>query len=295
MSAENKPVRSSRLLTLALIGIALIVLTQMTIGTFKGIIGIGHFSRAELIGKTADAHMMATRIIFERRMEPQELLASSNHTSTPAAVGSIVINYPEIIEVIKIDEKGKYNTIYTAAPSAQVHDVFMALVPKILDTLKTSYNNAYWDTTLKQADVLIQSPDNDYLLSYLKRGNAVTVIVLDPLKLAEVLPNVFDYAVKTTPFISRYFSDFASYTAQIMIHDRGGREIFTYGKPRKNPWKEPLETKLKPLPWKVTTQLYVQNKTMVASANAAHKFPWIMIIEAFAAAVCILVLAFRKK
>lgn len=295
MSTDSKPSRGRKLLTIALIGIPLYILIQMTYGTIMGIIGINHFSRAKLTGEVYSAQMISNRVIFERRMKPQELLSSICHTSTPAAVGNIVIDYPEIIEVIKIDEKGKYNTIYTDAPNAQVHDVFMALVPKILDTLKTSYNNAYWDTTLKRADVLIQSPDNDYLLSYLKRGKAVTVIVLDPLKLAEVLPEVFVYAMRTTPLVSRYFIDFATYPVKISIKDRGGREFFTYGKPGKNPWKETSESETKPLPWKMTTQLYAENEMMIASANAAGKFPWMIIVGAFIAAGCVVILAVRKR
>ncbi len=294
MNEESEP-RGGKLSTYLLLAITILFIILITVHSVIDFQGVNRLARSVLTDETADAHYFANRIIFERRMEPLKRFSAAKPFPSTSTVGEIVQNYPEIIEVIVIDEDGGYNTIFTAAPSAKVHDIFRVLAPKILDTLKTSFTNAYWDTTIKQADILIQSPDSEYLLSYLKMDDNVTILALDPHKLAEVLPEVFDYEVKTNPHIGDYFSGLQPYSAEIKIMDRGGREIFSYGEAGGYIWEDILETELKPMTWKMTTQLYAEDEKLVASATHAGNIPWIVIIEGLIAAVCGIVLALRKR
>jgi len=275
MEQESKPRGSGRrvlLLILAVVPIFILIeTTGMTIFSAKG---VTLMSRIILEQNITDAGQLASSILFYHRMETIKELEEINLPKENVKLFDLGLKHPEIIEVNQISGGKGYASYFTAAPSAAIHDAIIKNSTLALDSAKISFNNAFWDTSLKIHEELIEVDSISYLFTFLKTGETVKLLVFDAAELVPNLKKIFDEGVEKRQFGKNYFRRFGNYTANLKIFDRSGKEIFAYGDAMGRAWKDTWDMELKTLPWKMQVQLYCENPMLISSAEAAGAFPW---------------------
>ena len=299
MEQETKPEGSGkRALLMILAAVPILIILEMTAGMFIAVKGINQFAKATLLQNTVDAGQFASSILYYHRMEVVKELAAVNLPKDKAKLFELGLKHPEIVEVNQVAGGKGYASYFTSAPNAAVHDGIIKNSTTAGDSLKISFNNSYWDTSLKIYEELIEVENIPYLFTLLKIGETTKLVVFDAAKLIPNLKKIFDEGVRKRPFEKDYFLRFGSYTAKIKIFDRAGQEIFAYGDAQGHAWKETWDMELKTLPWKMQTQLYCENPLWIACANAAGKIPWWQIIKgliAIASVIWLYRLCYKAK
>ncbi len=299
MELENKPKASGkRALLMILAAVPFLIILEMTVGTVISVKGVNQIAKSILLDKITDAGQIASSILYYHRMETIKDLEAINLPKENAKLFGLGLKHPEIVEVNQVAGGKGYASYFTAAPTAKVHDGIMKNAAAVIDSAKISFNNAFWDSSLKIHETVIEVDSIPYLFTFLKTGETVKLIVFDAAKLVPNLKTIFDEGVEKRQLGRNYFRRFGSYTAKIKIFDRSGQEIFTYGDAQGHAWKETWDMELKTLPWKMQTQLYCENPLWINSASVAGKTPWLPIIKgliAIASVVWLYWLCYKDK
>ena len=270
-----------------LIALPIYILLQMSLMLFIGVKGVNYFALAQLNEQRGRVGMAASKILLQRRMSPAEKLILMEFPRDNMETAALALEFPEITEINLFTNDG-FQTIFTAAPSAKIHDGIAKTALAVKDTI--SFINAYWDTTFKTSAGLMEIEGNKYALTFIKKGGDLRLIVVDPEKLKPQLPEIFHRAESNIhSSFGDYFSrPFPRYGAQLKFYDESGENFCTYGEPKGRGWDDIWDIDLSILPWRMTVQIFPEQEILIDNAAAVGKIPWPLIIELFIAIVCII-------
>ena len=289
MNKSQKTIRlgsSKKALYIILIALPIIVLLQMCITASLSIKAVNQNALQQLNDQIRHAGMSGAAILWNRRLAPAKKLSLLELPRDNMKAAALKLEFPEIIEINQLKDD-EVVTIFTAAPSAKIHDSIAKTALAMKDTI--SFINAYWDTTYTQCEALVEIEESKYTFTFVKKGEDLSLIALDPDKLKPQLPEIFACAERRSPFSAKYFHPAERFTSQIKLYDESGENFFTYGEPKGRGWDDIWDIDLSKLPWRMTVQIFPQEEIkLIDSASAVGKTPWAPIVEFFIAVVCII-------
>jgi len=290
MNKSQKSIKlgsGKKALYIILIALPIFILLQMSLMSFIGVMGVNYLAVCQLTEQRSQVGMAASKILFQRRMAPAEKLILMKFPRDNMEAAALALEFPEITEIYLFSNDG-FKTIFTAAPSAKIHDGIAKTALAVKDTI--SFINAYWDTTFKTSTGLMEIEGNKYAFTFIRKGGDLRLIVVDPEKLKPLLPEIFHRAESNIhSSFGDYFSrPFPRYGAQLKFYDESGENFCTYGDPKGRGWDDIFDIDLSKLPWRLTVQIFPKQENLIDSAAAAGKIPWPLIIEFIIAVVCII-------
>ena len=289
MNKSQKSIRlgsGKKALYIILIALPIIILLQMCITASLSIKAVNQNALQQLNDQIRHAGMSGAAILWNRRLAPAKKLSSLEFPRDNMEAAALALEFHEITEINQFADGG-FKTIFTAAPSAKIHDGIAKTALAMKDTI--SFINAYWDTTYTQYEALVEIEESKYTFTFVKKGEDLRLIALDPDKLKPQLPEIFACAERQSPFSAKYFHPAERFTSQIKLYDESGANFFTYGDPKGRGWDDIWDMDLPILPWRMTVQIFLREEIkLLDSASVAGKIPWFPIVEFIIAVVCII-------
>lgn len=274
-----------------LTALPIILLFQLALSAVMGVRGVNKMAREQLLNHIITAGQQATSILFFRRYEPMEKLCQAGIMEDSKAIVEILKQYPEVTGLYKFSGGRRY-VVYSGVAVSELFDSISQIASEIHDTLKVSYREAFWNSSLLHADLSVNIEGLDFIYSFCNKEDQSLLMVTDPRSLIPVLDQVFDQGVEKRPYSRNYFSGEGDFSAEVKFQIQSGEEIFSYGNGSGTGWKDKWETDLTILPWRMSVQIFSQDEYLVFAAEQAGKRPWLPFAEAGLGAVLVLVLVF---
>jgi hypothetical protein len=294
----NAPIKKrntwKRVFFIVLILLPIILFLEATLGTMMGSGGAGFLVRNQLVEERNQAARLTSNLLIDHLSEPgHDLWLFELKGMAPDEMTFLVREYPELFGVYFLSKDGKTTNLLREFPSAGTQEEVINLIPSVIDSV--SFATASWNPTWKSGLLWRDVGIHPYSFSCFQTNGGTYVVVMDIEQLKVQLPTIFDQWQRRLITFIDYFLPFPEFAAQVKFYDSNGDNFYTLGNPKAKGWDQILDQRLSYLPWKMTVQIFPQDKLLISIASMAGRMPWQPVIPLIIGTICILVLAWTAR
>jgi hypothetical protein len=290
----KKPGRWKRVFFIVLILLPIVLFLEATLGTMMSSGAIGFFVQNQLLEERNQAARLTSNVLIDHLTETgHELWLFQLRGMAPDEITFLVKEYPELFGVYLLGKDRKTTSLLQEFPSAGIQERIISLIPAVVDSV--TFFTASWDTTWKRGLLWREVEKHPYSFGCFQSDGGTYVVVMDIERLKAQMPAILDQWQRRLISFGDYFLPFPEFAAQVKFYDINGDNFYTLGNPKGTGWDQILDQRLSYLPWKMTVQIFPQDKLLISIASMAGRMPWQPVIPLIIGVICILVLAWTAR
>ena len=217
----RKPGWVHKVLYFILLALPVIILLQFAIGITNVVRGTRILAKVRLFEERERVFETVFWILHQRQLAPAEELNLMEFPRDNTKVAALSLEFPEIIEINLLKGENEYTTIFTAAPSAKIHDGIAKMAPSLKDTISIR-PPAFGEPTCQARVGLVEIEEVEYIFTFVEKDDETILMVSDPEKLKPLLPQIFHHAESGMPLFAEYFDQYTNFAAQLKFYDKSG-------------------------------------------------------------------------
>ncbi|NQS96847.1 MAG: hypothetical protein HQ591_00180 [candidate division Zixibacteria bacterium] len=129
----RKPGWLHKVLYFILLALPVIILLQFAIGITNVVRSVRILAKVRLFEERERVLETTLWILHQRQLAPAEKLNLMKFPRDNTKAAALSLEFPEITEINLLKREGEYTTIFTAAPSAEIHDGIAKKAPILQD------------------------------------------------------------------------------------------------------------------------------------------------------------------
>ena len=217
----RKPCWLHKVLYFILLALPVIILLQFAIGITNVIRSARILAKVRLFEERERVLETTLWILHQRQLAPPEELNLMKFPRDNTKAAALSLEFPEITEINLLKGEGEYTTIFTAAPSAEIHDGIAKRAPSLKDTISIRPPD-FGNPTCQARVGLVEIEEIEYIFTFVEKDDETILMVSDPEKLMPLLTQIFHNAESGMPLFAEYFDQYTNFAAQLKFYDKSG-------------------------------------------------------------------------